>query len=358
LDYKAVGVDSDKKEAGLDRLLDYVNRTFAFNSCRPLLPIGYFANVIDLRPIGVPLGIAFSTDGVGTKLLIAHELDRFDTVGIDCVAMNVNDILCVGATPVSMVDYIATSIADDHLLSEIGKGLYRGCELAGINLSGGELAQVAELLSKPKKGVSFDIVGTAIGTVDPDRILVGQDLKQGDQLIGLESNGLHSNGFTLARKALFETATLSVHERLTKLKVTLGEELLKPTRIYVKEVLEIMKVVDVKAMFHITGGGLFNLVRTAKAVGFHIESFPQPPAIFSVVQEAGKIAIEEMFRVFNMGIGFVLAVSESASLSKINHVVEGAGYKAHRLGHVTDDPTRTIQLIPYGLLGREGKFSS
>src|SRR3990172_5481608 len=197
LDYKTVGVDSEKKEAGLDRLLDYVTRTFAFNSCKPLLPIGYFANVIDLRPLGFSVGIAFSTDGVGTKLLVAQEMGRFDTVGIDCVAMNVNDILCVGATPISMVDYIAVSEADEQLLSELGKGLYRGCELAGIHLAGGELAQVAELLSKHGKGVSFDVVGTAIGTVDPNRVLIGQDLAEGDQLIGLESTGLHSNGFTL-----------------------------------------------------------------------------------------------------------------------------------------------------------------
>jgi phosphoribosylformylglycinamidine cyclo-ligase len=358
LDYKAVGVDSDKKEAGLDRLLDYVNRTFTFNSCQPLLPIGYFANVIDLRPIGFSVGIAFSTDGVGTKLLVAREMDRFDTVGIDCVAMNVNDILCVGATPLSMVDYIATSEANDQLLSEIGKGLYRGCELAGINLSGGELAQVAELLASPKKGVSFDIVGTAIGTVDPDRILIGQNLTEGDQLIGLESNGMHSNGYTLARKALFEIGKLSVHDHPSKLEVSLGEELLKPTRIYVREVLEIMKHVELKAMFHITGGGLFNLTRTSKAVGFQIDFFPEPPAIFSVVQKAGNIPMEEMFRVFNMGIGFVLAVGKAETLAQIDNIVARAGYKAHKLGYVTDDPSRTIRLTSYGISGREGKFSS
>src|SRR5262249_2047927 len=142
VDYKTAGVDADKKEGSLLRLLDYVNRTFAFNACKPLLPIGYYANVIDLTPAGFPVGIAFSTDGVGTKLLVAEMLGKFDTVGIDCIAMNVNDIICVGATPVSMVDYIAASEANASLLEEVAKGLHAGCEMAGINLCGGELAQV------------------------------------------------------------------------------------------------------------------------------------------------------------------------------------------------------------------------
>src|SRR5262245_40730815 len=161
VDYKAVGVDAGKKEAGLSRLLEYVNRTFTLNACRPLLPIGYFANVIDLTPAGFPIGVAFSTDGVGTKLLIAEDLRKYDTVGIDCVAMNVNDLLCVGATPISMVDYVAVSEANSDLLNELGKGLYRGCELAQVNLCGGEIAQVAELLAKKEGHVSFDVVGTA-----------------------------------------------------------------------------------------------------------------------------------------------------------------------------------------------------
>ena len=136
VDYKDSGVDAGKKEGSLHRLLDHVTRTFDFNVCRPLLPIGYYANVIDLRPAGFPLGIAFSTDGVGTKLLVAEMIDKYDTVGIDCVAMNVNDIICVGATPISMVDYIAVSEAKPALLEQVGLGLARGCELAGVNLPG------------------------------------------------------------------------------------------------------------------------------------------------------------------------------------------------------------------------------
>lgn len=358
VDYQSVGVDAKKKEGSLSRLLEYVNRTFSLNPCKPLLPIGYYANVIDLTPAGFPIGIAFSTDGVGTKLLVAEMMGKYDTIGIDCVAMNVNDILCVGATPISMVDYIAASEANSALLEEIAKGLYRGCELARVSLSGGELAQVAELLAAKENSISFDIVGTAIGIVAPDRIVIGQDLLEGDQLIGLESSGLHSNGYTLARKVCFEIGEYSVDQYHPDLKKTIGEELLEPTRIYVKEVLDIMNRIPVKGLFHITGDGLFNLTRSAKPVGYRIEKFPDPPPIFSLIAKLGKIPDEEMFRVFNMGIGFVLAVPDNSSyFETIQSIARAAGYQAHVLGFVTSDAERTIVVEPYGITGRNGRFS-
>jgi phosphoribosylformylglycinamidine cyclo-ligase len=274
------------------------------------------------------------------------------------VAMNVNDLLCVGATPISMVDYIAVSEANPGLLEEIAKGLYRGCELAQVSLSGGELAQVAELLVKKEGKVSFDIVGTAIGTVALDRIVIGQDLQEGDALIGLESSGLHSNGYTLARKVCFDIGRFSADHYHSELKKTIGEELLEPTRIYVKEVLEIMNRVPVKGLFHITGDGLFNLVRTSKAVGYHIENIPEPPPIFSFISKVGNIPAEEMFRVFNMGIGFVVAVpNDSSYIEIVKTIVRGAGYRAHLIGHVTGNADRTIVVEPYRITGRNGKFS-
>lgn len=357
MDYRTAGVDASKKEGSLKVLLEYVNRTFGLNACRPLLPIGYYANVIDLTPAGFKVGIALSTDGVGTKLLVAEIMKKFDTVGIDCVAMNVNDLICVGATPVSMVDYIATNEANPVLLEEIGKGLYEGCEKAGISLSGGEIAQVADLLAKKEGSTTFDIVGTAIGIVAPDRLIVGQDLEPGDVLIGLESTGLHSNGYTLARKICFDLAGLKADSYRHELGKTIGEELLEPTRIYVKEILEILKHVPVRGLFHITGDGLFNLTRTIKAVGYRIESFPQPPPIFQMLQRLGNVAIEEMFRVFNMGIGFILAVPDQAHhVSRIFKIVSGYGYSAHVLGHVTEDTKRTITLEPHSLRGESGSF--
>jgi phosphoribosylformylglycinamidine cyclo-ligase len=336
-----------------------VTRTFDFNSCKPLLPIGYFANVIDLRPIGFSVGIAFSTDGVGTKLLIAEMMHKYDTVGIDCVAMNVNDILCVGATPISMVDYIAINQADPSVLEEISRGLFRGCEMAQVNLPGGEIAQVAELLAKKEGQISFDIVGTAIGTVNVDKIIVGQNLNEGDRLVGLQSNGLHSNGYTLARKICFELAKLSADTYMDEFGKTLGEELLLPTRIYVREILEILKKVEVKGIFHITGDGLFNIARTERAVGYRIESFPEPPPIFQFLQRTGNISWSEMFRVFNMGIGFVLAIpDDSSSFDTIQKIAKKGGYDAFQLGHVVEDPHRTIHLEPYQLVSRSGAFQS
>jgi phosphoribosylformylglycinamidine cyclo-ligase len=357
IDYRSVGVDSDKKEGGLARLLAQIKSTFDYNLCKPLLPVGYYANVIDLRPAGFDVGIAFATDGVGTKILVAEQMQRYDTVGIDCVAMNVNDILCVGATPVSMVDYIAVSEANPDLLEKLAQGLRRGCELAGVNLPGGEIAQVAELLSKRGDAIAFDLIGTAIGIVSPNRILIGQDLQAGDLLIGIESSGLHSNGYTLARKVCFEIAGLDVDHYSKELGRTIGEELLEPTRIYVREVLEILTTVPVKALFHITGDGLFNLTRSAKAVGYRIEKFPDPPPIFHLLQKLGQIPDEEMFRVFNMGIGFILVVpDDSLHVKKIQEIVGSANYKSYLLGHVEEDPNRTIWFEPKRLKGCAGRF--
>lgn len=358
VDYRSAGVDSDKKEGGLGRLLQHVTQTFAYNPCKPLLPVGYYANVIDLRPAGFQTGIAFCTDGVGTKLLVAEAMKRYDTVGIDCVAMNVNDIICVGATPVSMVDYIAVSEANSFVLEELGKGLRQGCELSGVSLCGGEIAQISELLARREGSISMDIVGTAIGLVSPDRVIVGQNLQGGDRLIGFQSTGLHSNGYTLARKVCFDIAKLPIDYYYPELGRTIGEELLEPTRIYVKEVLEILGAVPVKAFFHITGDGLFNLTRTQKAVGYRIERFPEPPPIFRLIQRLGQIPEEEMFRVFNMGIGFMMVVPDDRSvLEKVNRIVRPYGYETYNLGYVVEDPLRTIVIESHRLQGRAGRFA-
>ena len=270
---------------------------------------------------------------------------------------NVNDLLCVGATPISMVDYIAVSEADSRLLEEVAKGLYAGCEQAGVTLCGGELAQVAELLAKKPGTTSFDIVGTAIGTVDPERILVGNDLRGGDRLIGLESSGLHSNGYTLARKVCFDMGGLSVDSYVSDLGRTIGEELLEPTRMYVKPVVEMMKNARIKALFHITGDGLFNLIRTARPVGYRLEHFPDPPAVFQFIQKAGNIPAAEMFRVFNMGIGFAVVVpDDSSQFDIVAGIARSAGWNVHNLGYVTESPDRTIEVVPFRLRSHGGRF--
>jgi phosphoribosylformylglycinamidine cyclo-ligase len=346
------GVGSVGKALGA--LLRWVRPTFDYaGAARPTLDVGFFANVI---PVAANLGIAISTDGVGTKLLVAQAAGRFDTVGIDCVAMNVNDVLCVGARPVALVDYIALEEATPALLDALGKGLARGCELARVSCPGGELAQVREMLRGAHPGRAVDLVGTAIGTVALDRVITGREVTAGDVLLGLESAGLHSNGFTLARRVLLGEGGLSLDDHLPELGTTLAEELLRPTHIYVPPVLELLDAgLPVRALAHITGDGLFNLVRTEKPIGFDIEHWPEPPPIFALLQRLGRIADEEMYRAFNMGIGFGLVVAESLA-DAARRRLETLGWRVHVLGVATDDAARTINLRPRGLVGRDGQF--
>jgi phosphoribosylformylglycinamidine cyclo-ligase len=302
--YAKAGVDqgaADAAVAGLVRALG------AIKLDRPSLQVplpGHYASVIE---IGDNAGIALSTDGVGTKLLVAEELGRFDTVGIDCVAMNVNDVICVGAEPLAMLDYIAVQKADPAVCEEIGVGLARGAELAGVEIPGGELAQLGDLVS------SVDVSGACFGTVALDAIVDGSAVRPGDVVIGLPSSGIHSNGYTLARAAL---AGISLDdERLGR---PLGDVLLEPTEIYVKSILELLRsAVDVRGLAHITSGGTANLLRLAAEVGYEIDDPLPVPPIFELVQERGDVSDEEMHDVFNMGCGFcvvVPAADEDAAL--------------------------------------------
>jgi len=270
------------------------------------LPIGYFANVIDIGGIG--LGIC--TDGVGSKAIVAQMMNKYDTIGIDCVAMNVNDLLCVGARPLSMVDYIAIEKADAAMLDGVAIGLAEGARQAGISISGGEISQLRDVVR------GFDLVGMAVGTVALDRIIVGRDLQPGDRVIGIASNGIHSNGLSLARRAFFDAAGLSVHHLFPGLGCELGEELLRPTFIYVPEILEIIaRVPAVKALIHITGDGLLNLPRVDAEVGFVLDDLPPPPPIFGLIEQHGAVTRAEMFEVYNMGVGFCVVVMSSLRLA-------------------------------------------
>jgi phosphoribosylformylglycinamidine cyclo-ligase len=296
--YAKAGVDqsaADSAVAGLVRALG------AIKLDRPSLQVplpGHYASVIE---IGENAGIALSTDGVGTKLLVAEELGRFDTVGIDCVAMNVNDVICVGAEPLAMLDYIAVQKADPAVCEEIGVGLARGAELAGVEIPGGELAQLGDLVS------SVDVSGACFGTVALDAIVDGSAVQPGDVVIGLPSSGIHSNGYTLARSAL---AGIPLDdERLGR---PLGDVLLEPTEIYVKPILELLRsAVDVRGLAHITSGGTGNLLRLAAEVGYEIDAPLPVPPIFALIQEQGGISDEEMYDVFNMGCGFCVVVPAS-----------------------------------------------
>jgi phosphoribosylformylglycinamidine cyclo-ligase len=349
------GVGVRPAGSGLGALLRWIRPTFNHPGApRPALDIGYFANVI---PVAPNLGIAISTDGVGTKLLVAQAAGRYDSVGIDCVAMNVNDVLCVGARPIALVDYIAVEEADAELLGPLGQGIARGCELAGVSCPGGELAQVREMIRGVRPGRAFDLVGTAIGTIALDRVVAGDAVQAGDVLLGLESSGLHSNGFTLARRALLERGGLALDGYVPELGGTLADELLRPTQIYVRPVLDVLDAgLPVHALAHITGDGMFNLVRTRRPVGFDVERWPEPPPIFDLVQRLGGVADEEMFRAFNMGVGFCLVVGPDGA-DRVRRLLEEHGLAVHALGRATDDPERTITIRSRGLIGRNGRFA-
>ena len=244
-------------------------------------------------------GIAFGTDGVGTKMLIAERLGRYDTIGIDCVAMNVNDLICVGAEPIALVDFILCREADPEVCGAIGVGLRRGAELAGVEIPGGEIAQVGEIVT------GTELAGSAIGLVALDEIVTGERIEPGDPLIGLPSSGLHANGYTLARRAL-EGVPLD-DRRLGR---PLGEILLEPTEIYVRPVLELLgSRADVRGLAHITGDGLNNLTRLAAPVGYEITDPLSAQPVFDLIAELGDVEEEEMYEVFNMGCGFVCVVA-------------------------------------------------
>jgi phosphoribosylformylglycinamidine cyclo-ligase len=296
--YAKAGVDqgaADSAVAGLVRALGAIN--LGRPSAQVPLP-GHYASVIK---IDERLGIALSTDGVGTKLVLAEQLGRFDTIGIDCVAMNVNDVICVGAEPLAMLDYIAIEKADPAVCEEIGVGLARGAEKAGIEIPGGELAQLGQLV----RGV--DVSGACFGTVALDAIVDGSAVQPGDIVIGLPSTGLHSNGYTLARSALAEIPLGD--DRLGR---PLGDVLLEPTEIYVKPIVELLRSeVDVRGLAHITSGGTGNLLRLAAEVGYEIDDPLPVPPIFDLIQERGEVSDEEMREVFNMGCGFCVVVPAS-----------------------------------------------
>jgi len=281
--YAESGVDVARLEGGLGRLLGRLAATTEYpRRGRPVLPNGFFANVLDL---GGGTGLAISTDGVGTKVLVADALRRYDTIGIDVVAMNVNDVLCVGAEPIALVDYVAVPSADAELIEQLAIGLAEGARQARVSIPGGEIAQVRELLRPhgPDGREGFDLVATAVGVVALDRMILGRSIRPGDVVLGLDSAGLHSNGLTLARRLLApgESQDLLASRPAELGGATIGEELLRPTRIYVREVMALIDAgVDVRGLAHVTGDGLLNLLRVdAPGIGFRHDDAESDPHV-------------------------------------------------------------------------------
>jgi phosphoribosylformylglycinamidine cyclo-ligase len=304
--YRDAGVDVGKVREAQKSISDIISATHR-------LPLGGkvvsgFGHYAGLIKMGSQL-VALHSDGVGTKVLVAQLMNKFDTVGIDCVAMNVNDIICVGAQPVAFIDYIALRQPNELLLQEIARGLVEGARQSQMAIVGGETAILPEVIAGEEN--AFDLAGMVMGVVKGKAVL-GSAIKPGDVILGIESSGLHSNGYTLARKVLL--SKYSVDDNADHLVQTVGEELLVPTRIYVKPVMEILKKkIAVHGLANITGGSFTKLPRLNTKVRYDLDSLPAPTGIFKQIQVDGEIDIKEMYRTFNMGIGFcVIAPRASA----------------------------------------------
>jgi phosphoribosylformylglycinamidine cyclo-ligase len=320
---------------------------------RTLLGPGHYASVLALDD---HTGVAICTDGVGTKVIIATQTSRFDSIGIDCVAMNVNDIICVGAEPLAMVDYVAIEQAEPEVLRAIGEGLREGAERAGIEIPGGELAVLPELIRGHPSPLGFDLVGACLGTVALDRIVSGAEIAPGDTVIGLPSSGIHSNGLTRARRALIDQEGWSLDDTPEQLGRSLGEELLEPTEIYVKAVIELLRSgTDVGGLAHISGDGLLNLLRLNPDVGYEIDDPLPPQPIFDLIQKTGALAPAEMYETFNMGTGFCCVVPSRAAGAALA-ILRQHYRSARAIGRVIPE-AGMIRIASAEIVGRAGGFA-
>lgn len=299
--YSEAGVDIDASERATEALIAQIKGVNRKGDGEAIKLDNGFAGLVKLGDGA----LAMCTDGVGSKILLAEEMDSIHTVGIDCVAMNTNDLICVGAEPLSFVDYVALHKPDEKLMAKIGMGLAEGCKQSNCTLSGGETAILPELVH------GFDIAGTSVGYVKQDKIIDGTKITEGDVLIGLKSSGPHSNGYTLIRK-LFDGDK------------ELGKKLVEPTRIYVKEVMNLIKQVNVHGIAHITGGGLDNISRINDNFLYVIDNPLPVPSIFNWLQDKGSVETKEMYRTFNMGMGMIIIVSKDTAEKSVSILGEYA----------------------------------
>ncbi|MDH7596434.1 MAG: phosphoribosylformylglycinamidine cyclo-ligase [Methanothrix sp.] len=294
--YSEAGVDIELE----NRSIDAMKRRLTFSRKglgAPLTGIGHYAGLIDMGEFA----IAMTTDGVGSKILIANAMRKWDTIGIDCIAMNVNDLLAIGAEPLAFVDYLAVERVDPEVSEQIAVGLERGAEISNISIVGGETASLPEMIR------GLDLAGTAIGYVKKDKVITGEKIRTGDAVVGVPSTGLHSNGYTLARR-IIESSGYTYFDKMPGDSRSIGEILLTPTRIYI-EVLELLQRCDVHGLAHITGSGLLKLHRITD-LGFEITDPIEPQPVFRFLQELGGVDDAEMYRTFNMGMGFVVVLPE------------------------------------------------
>jgi phosphoribosylformylglycinamidine cyclo-ligase len=330
MSYKDAGVDIDKANLFVDRIRTITKATFRKEV---MSSIGGFGGLFRLEAgkFNNPVLVS-STDGVGTKLRVAQMMAKHDTVGIDLVAMSVNDVVVQGAEPLFFLDYISTGMIDVERDIKIIEGIVKGCQEAGCALIGGETAEMPAFYADG----DYDLAGFCVGIVESEKIIDGSEIRVGDRIIGIASNGIHSNGFSLARKVLFENGRLGVEDKLEELPHSIGMELLRPTMIYVKPLLNLIKNFSIKGVVHITGGGFVDnipriLPKACRAVILR-GSWDIPP-VFTIIKKMGNIDDAEMYRVFNMGVGMMVVTTEKEA-SEVTGRLENLGMRAYAIGFI------------------------
>lgn len=337
--YEEAGVNLEAGYESVRRIKSHVARTKVKGA---IDSIGAFGGMFDLSMLNMKEPVLVSgTDGVGTKLMVAFELDKHDTIGIDAVAMCVNDVLVQGAAPIFFLDYLAVGKNYPEKIEQLVKGVADGCVLSECALIGGETAEMPDMYSENH----YDIAGFCVGAVDKCNLIDGSKVKAGDVLVGLPSSGCHSNGFSLIRKILFKDNHLDMNEFMPELGKTLGEEILTPTKIYVKAIKHLFGKVDLHGMSHVTGGGFYEnlprMLHDGQGIEIDVNVFPKKP-IFELLQKLGNIDKEEMYNVFNMGIGFVCAV-DASEVEKLQALLHEIGEESYVIGKVTEGEGVTLK---------------
>ena len=323
--YKKAGVDISEIKKSQRAIGKLIESTHNLQKMAKITHgFGHYAGIVEI-PGGKLL--ATHTDGFGTKVIISNMLKRYDTIGIDCIAMNVNDIICIGATPISFVDYIAANKNDQKIFKQIVSGLVKGAKKSAMPIVGGETAIMSDLISG--KGFGFDLAGMVVGMLSKKEMVLGNKIKTNDVIIGIQSSGLHSNGYSLARKALL--TKYSVKDKIKDVG-NLGNALLRPTEIYVKPVLEALKKCQINGLAHITGGSFTKLLRL-KQIGYHLDSMPKTPALMQLIEDTG-VKNEEMYKTFNMGIGFCIITPEN-QVKNIHKIFNKHKMKSYEIGRIS-----------------------
>jgi phosphoribosylformylglycinamidine cyclo-ligase len=342
--YARSGVDQLLSGNAVAALVEVLAGIRTGRPSRAALASGHYANVLK---IDEKRGLALSCDSVGSKVIVCEQLGRYDTIGIDLWGMNANDVICVGADPIALLDYIAVEEANPDVLEQIGLGLREGAEQAGAEIPGGELAVLPDVVRGHPSPRGFDLVGFCVGLVDLDSVITGDRIEPGDAIVGIPSSGIHSNGLSLARSVLTD-----LDEELGT--ETIGDLLLEPTIIYVKAIRELLESsVDVRGLAHITGDGFLNLLRLEAHAGYRVDAPLPVPPVFVHIAERGGVEDAELYEVFNMGCGFCVVVPHGdadATVELIGHHHPDTAV----IGHTTT-ATGVVELPKQGLIGRRGE---